>query len=337
MLFPKSSNALAPSLGALLLVGAVAGCVEPSPSDASEISTSPAEQLATGQVTRVLWLGAHPDDEVFAAPLMADFCLRHGASCHFAVITDGGKGNCFLSPQECGVKDSGGAPPGSLGAVRLREHEQVVAALGGQAHALALEDGASPYVAGVLARWNQQLGGSASDPTFATLVQKVEDLIAATQPDLILTFDPRHGMYCHPDHRAANTLAVVAATRRGLDPGRVLMLEATSVYLDAAGRVTRRAWIPGDPALVSYDPYAAGTASATTGAMSLYRSQFQASTILAIASMSPEAWKLPWLPLAAALVDGRFAPSAYDSICASEPWDYHGVCPRADGSTGPCW
>lgn len=305
-------------------------------SDSAVLDSPPSfvEQLDT-MPQNVLWIGAHPDDETFAMPLLADLCLRGGVRCHFLVLTDGGKGNCQLSADRCGYQDAGGAPPGSLGEQRLAEHAAVAQAIAATVRAPALEDSSSNTLAGVLTRWEAQLGGT--DPQALTRArQEVLAAITASNADAILTFDPRHGMYCHPDHRAASLLAILAAMQSGFDLSRVLMLENTSPYLSLSGELTMRAWVPEDPALLTYDAHAADTWSAMAGALSLYPTQFRPEQVQALASMQVTARKASFLPLSAALVDGRFPPSAYDALC-TDPWNGRGTCPRADGSLGPCW
>lgn len=322
---------LGPFLSISLLLFATVGC-----SDSSVLDSPPSivEQLDTVP-QNVLWIGAHPDDETYAMPLLADLCLRHGARCHFLVLTDGGKGNCQLAPELCGYQDAGGAPPGSLGEQRLAEHAAVAQAVAGTVYAPALEDSSSNTIAGVLARWEAQLGGT-NPQALERARQQVAAAIAASKAEVILTFDPRHGIYCHPDHRAASALAIVAAMQAGFDPDRVLMMENTNPYLSASGELTMRAWVPEDPALLTYDAHAAGTWGAMTGALSLYPTQFRPDHVQLLAGMQVTARKTSFLPLAAALVDGRFAPSPYDALC-TDPWNGRGTCPRADGSVGPCW
>ena len=57
--------------------------------DATETTGAPATET-------VVWLGAHPDDELYAAPWLADRCLERGASCKLVVLTFGESGNCKL-------------------------------------------------------------------------------------------------------------------------------------------------------------------------------------------------------------------------------------------------
>jgi LmbE family N-acetylglucosaminyl deacetylase len=322
----------------LLLALSTAACVaDPD----AEVSPSPATdevtQLAAAPPRSVLWIGAHPDDEAYVAPLMADLCQRLGATCHFLVLTDGGKGNCLLGPGACGVPDTGGAPPGSVGAFRLGELAAVMRSFGGHPVALALEDTPSATVLGAMQRWNQSLSRVPGDLSVELITQRVAQAITATAPELIITFDPRHGVYCHPDHRAAGALTALAVDRLGIDPSRVLMLESAELYLDAAGRVSSRAWVPADPALAPYDSHAAGTWPARAAMMSQYPSQFSSLAVQLIATAPAAARTLPFLSLAQARAASATTRAAYDQVCASQAWwDGRGTCPTATG-VGPCW
>ena len=50
---------------------------------------------------RIVWVGAHPDDETVAAPLLARLCLASGVTCTFLVFTKGEGGSCGLA--SCGA------------------------------------------------------------------------------------------------------------------------------------------------------------------------------------------------------------------------------------------
>ena len=43
---------------------------------------------------RILWFGAHPDDELFFAPLLGRLHATRGARLHFVVATRGERGPC---------------------------------------------------------------------------------------------------------------------------------------------------------------------------------------------------------------------------------------------------
>jgi LmbE family N-acetylglucosaminyl deacetylase len=321
-----------------LVVLLAAACVEPSDTETLDSpSTDDVAKLAAAPVRNVLWIGAHPDDEAYVAPLMSDLCQRGGASCHFLVLTDGGKGKCLLGTGACGTPNHGGAPPGSVGAFRLGELNAAMRAFGGHASALALEDTAAATVRGDLENWNQSLSGVPNDTSIERITQRVAQAITATSPDLIITFDPRHGVYCQPDHRAVGALAVLAAERLGFDLGRVLMLQSTEMYLDASARLTSRAWVPGDPGLSPYDSHAAGTWRARASMMAHYRSQYSPLAVQIVTGAPVAVQLLPFLSVAAARAASSTTRAAYDQICASQArWNGRGTCPNATG-VGPCW
>lgn len=136
----------------------------------------------------LLWVGAHPDDETIAAPLLGRLCVEEGLTCTFLVMTRGEAGQCRLS--------SGCHP--DLGSVRAAEMRRSARLFGAQLTQWSLPDG------GARAGWATASGG------VQALVGQVSSLIHAVNPDIVLTFDPRHGSTCHPDHRAAADLVLEA-------------------------------------------------------------------------------------------------------------------------------
>jgi LmbE family N-acetylglucosaminyl deacetylase len=293
-------------------------------------------------VKNVLWVGAHPDDEAYAAPLLYDLCSRVGVHCTFLVVTDGGKGHCVLGAGACGATDKGGMPAGSVGAFRLQEMQDAVAYFGGQLVALGLEDTPSSVVGGVAQNWNQTYSGTPNDTQVDRITQKIAQAITQSSADVIVTFDPRHGVYCHPDHRAVGALTLVAAQGLGFDFDRILMVELAEVYVDASGGVTQRAWVPRDPSLVHYDVEAAGTWPARAADYGFHKSQYTAAELALFATIAPAARSLPLLQVGKVIAGGKLKRDPqYDTLCATEDtpagWDGHGVCPKADGGVGYCW
>lgn len=139
----------------------------------------------------LLWVGAHPDDEVIAAPLLARLCVEEGLACAFLVITRGEAGQCRLA---------NGCHP-DLGSVRSAEMRRSARLFGAQLTQWSLPDG------GGGAGWIAATGSPEA------LLSQTASLVQAVDPDVILTFDPRHGSTCHPDHRAAGDLVLQAVTR----------------------------------------------------------------------------------------------------------------------------
>jgi LmbE family N-acetylglucosaminyl deacetylase len=131
---------------------------------------------------------AHPDDEAYlSAGLMAEFRRRGD---RVVVIT--------ATLGEHGTGDPQAWPPARLAPHRRRELHAALAAVGvEELHLLGFEDGDCP----------------AQDGTAA-----IADLLAAIEPNLIVTFGP-DGMTGHPDHRAVSrwTTDAWTATCPGAD------------------------------------------------------------------------------------------------------------------------
>lgn len=66
-----------------------------------------------------------------------------------------------------------------------------------------------------------------------TNVIKLE--ISKFLPDVILTFDPRHGTSCHPEHRAAGQAAMNGVVAYPFDQSKVFLLTTRRINV-AAGR-----------------------------------------------------------------------------------------------------
>jgi LmbE family N-acetylglucosaminyl deacetylase len=121
---------------------------------------------------RILVITAHPDDEILIAPLLANRCVRGGASCAIVVMT--------------------------ANELRAAEMARSAALLN-----LRLTQWSFSDVQNAVGEtWAAEAGDR-----FA-LVRRISDVIAAEKPDLILTFDPRHGTTCHPAHRELGQLVL---------------------------------------------------------------------------------------------------------------------------------
>lgn len=120
---------------------------------------------------RILIITAHPDDEILIAPLLANRCIRGAASCAILVMTASG--------------------------MRAQEMARSAALLN-----LRLTQWSFADVFDAAGTWAEEAGDR------ATLVQDIGHIIAIENPDLILTFDPRHGTTCHPAHREVGRLVL---------------------------------------------------------------------------------------------------------------------------------
>jgi len=143
----------------------------------------------------VMWIGAHPDDELLLAPLLGRACAA--ADCAFLVMTRGENGPCKL-PGGCG----------DLGALRSAEMQSAAAAL----HAHVTQWSYADTITDVDATW------AAGDR--AALVARIADAVAAEHADVVYTFDPAHGSTGHPAHREVGQLVLDA-----IGPSRVRFVE----------------------------------------------------------------------------------------------------------------
>lgn len=252
--------------------------------DATETTGAPATET-------VVWLGAHPDDELYAAPWLADRCLERGASCKLVVLTFGESGNCKLP---------GGCEP-DLVSVRKAELAGSAAIFGAELTHLDLGDGTAATPEGVLANWSAVVGSTDA------LVDTIVDELAGA--DRLVTFDPRHGDSCHADHRTAGALAVAAAEAAGIPPDHVHLV-ASRLILEPA--------VPEDPAVYAFDASvvleatSAPAWSTLVAVLDNYASQFTADEVATIDAVAP-AQQRTWL------LD-------LDQATADDPL-YAGLCP----------
>jgi len=161
------------------------------------------------------------------APLLGALCVEEGWSCTLVVATRGEGGGCLL-PDGCDP---------DLATVRSAEMEASAALFGAALLFLELSNGSGyePYpgdLDDVAARWDAE----------QALTDVVDSLAAeVADADLVLTFDPRHGVSCHPEHRVTGALALAA----------VQSLAAPPAVLLTGGLVEPT--VPDDPHVVALD------------------------------------------------------------------------------------
>jgi LmbE family N-acetylglucosaminyl deacetylase len=139
---------------------------------------------------KVLWIGAHPDDELFVAPWLAQLRITAGAELGFLIATRGERGDCRLPAR--GNAD--------LGDIREKEMRDAAASFGGELRFLGWRDGTAAEPAAVIHAWAAAAGGKRA------LRDQLRSAIDAFSPDWIVTFDRRHGCTWHADHRAIGAL-----------------------------------------------------------------------------------------------------------------------------------
>ncbi len=195
---PFHVTILLPFLLAVFLVTAAPGSTQEKVGSALP-STFPG-------VSSVLWIAAHPDDEVLAAPLLSRLCVGEKLRCSFLVLTHGENGDCGLP---------GGCRP-DLGAVRAAEMARSAQLFHAGLTLWSLPDGgAAPD--GSAGTWDAAAG------SHAALLAALLGVVTQTRADLVLTFDPRHGTTCHPDHRAVGGLVLEMLSRMKSPPPAFLL------------------------------------------------------------------------------------------------------------------
>ena len=195
---------------ALELAGAGKKLIPASSSDAPSLI----HLMASG--VRLLWVAAHPDDEVLAAPLLAVSSLFYQNPNYFLVFTHGEGG-------ECSVPDADGCGP-DVAAIRGKEMQQAAQLYHAElrheyyynAH-LPLESFPKRYE--MAATWMSQ-----GDPA-----RVIAEVIRKFRPDLLLTLAPEFGYTGHIEHQLASRFAMA---------GIRLAAEPTSSLEDSPHRIS---------------------------------------------------------------------------------------------------
>jgi LmbE family N-acetylglucosaminyl deacetylase len=136
------------------------------------------KRLATAEDMRtlgaILFVGAHPDDEIWTAGGIMAVAARSGQRVGCVNATRG----------EWGVQDEARWPQARLAQIRARELEESLAVLGVREH-----------------WWLDYEDGKCGEADEAEAAAQVRGIVEAFRPDTILTFGP-DGYTGHPDHRA---------------------------------------------------------------------------------------------------------------------------------------
>jgi LmbE family N-acetylglucosaminyl deacetylase len=147
---------------------------------------------------RIMWVGAHPDDETRASSVLARACISLGRPCYFFVMNHGQGGECLL--REGCLPDTG--------SVRGREMKLVAAAYGAKLEHhnywnAPLPVSSFPKRHQIGKKWIEQ-----ADPA-----ELVSQAILQFKPTVLITFDPSHGFTGHPEHQLASRFALEAVRR----------------------------------------------------------------------------------------------------------------------------
>jgi LmbE family N-acetylglucosaminyl deacetylase len=286
---------LRPALFLSLLSAACAGAL-PVPSDVCTGLDAGALRAQTADLGlpdggAVLWVGAHPDDEFLAAPLLSAWCLEAQARCTFLVMTRGEAGACLLD---------GGCLP-DLPSVRAEEMKASAARFNATLVQLKLPSRSNTTVANVNATWSASGGGQSA------LIGAVSQVLQQGSFARVLTFDPRHGSTCDAEHQFTGALVITAAEAISYPTSQLWLLGSGELLSVApSGRVCGLGFVPAvaDPKLLTVDAVSVPQRwSAVGDTLALHPSQFDADT-LAASRATPAAWRaVDVLPLADATKD----------------------------------
>ncbi|MFO0560881.1 MAG: PIG-L family deacetylase [Polyangiales bacterium] len=273
-------------LSLIALFSALVACSPPvAPMADASLPDASAAVVDALAARRVLWIGAHPDDESTAAPLLAAACLDGLAQCTALVATRGEGGSCAIA--------NGCAP--DLGTVRVREMQRAAAVLSATVVQWDLSDSAANTPSAVLAEWTQQAGSEAA------LRDRMVRAIDQSDPDVILTFDPRHGTTCHPAHRAISALVFAALDSVRRRP-TVLVIESTFAESAAGPTIGVVPVVATDPRVLAYDATSLVRArsksawSVLLDVLAAHESQFPPVKIAAFAAAPPAQQRVYLLP-----------------------------------------
>lgn len=201
-----------------------AGCASQSVTASDEFSFT--EHL---RGKSLLFVGAHPDDELSVAPMFAEACLLNGAKCQFVVASEAKSLGCFLT---IGLKNRD-----ECSRLRREEMRRSASMLGGDVTFFGWEDLFYAFdQAGMernLSAWERDNGGHAA------LVGRIKGVIRSVKPDVVFAIDPRHGATCHPNHRVVALLLLEAVGQLETRHQPKIWLEADFLVDDKMDTATK--------------------------------------------------------------------------------------------------
>jgi len=153
----------------------------------------------------ILYISAHPDDDVLVAPLLGRLCAEGSSFCTMLVMTRGEAAPCALP---------GGCSPDTA-TVREREMQAAAALFKANLRQLTLPD----VQQDVANAWAASAGGRGE------IVAQMASTIRFLRPRAVLTFDPLHGSTCDSAHRETARLVLDAFARLASDVPLLIQIE----------------------------------------------------------------------------------------------------------------
>jgi LmbE family N-acetylglucosaminyl deacetylase len=184
----------------VLLAAVVAGCTGPQVK--KETAMTLEDLVDSG--ARVMWVGAHPDDEALVGSIFAKAGPVKHNPLYFFVLTHGDGGECNL-PEGCSP---------DLKTVRGEEMRHAAWLYGAQLQHESYFNAPLPVESFPPRHEIARIWKENGDPAL-----KIARAIRTFRPDVLVTFDPDHGFTGHPEHQLASRFATLAE-RIAADPAQ---------------------------------------------------------------------------------------------------------------------
>lgn len=176
--------------------------------------------------SRVLFVGAHPDDETLVGPILARACLAQSRPCRLVLLTRGEGGRC----------DRGGGCGPDLARLRTREMERVASAYGAELALFDFPNAKLPWSSFPTVEEARRIWSAHGDPVRILVAE-----LRRFRPSVVLTFDPEGGFTEHPEHRLTAALADEALEQAATETSPEL---GAPHAVERVYRVLNRYWLP---------------------------------------------------------------------------------------------
>jgi LmbE family N-acetylglucosaminyl deacetylase len=241
---------------------------------------------AAQEARRLVWVGAHADDEVAAAPLLARYA-REGVQVFMLIVSDGSQGGTYTS-----------IPVGP----------ELARARGEEARCSAQALGAQPPI--VLGFPDGHLGDYIGDRTrIYQITERVHAELQRLRPDVVITWGPDGGTG-HPDHRIVS--AVVTQLVRAAAPGvpeRLFHASLPAAAMSAMNpaRGAPPLMIPAPKYFSTHVAFTAADLDASRRAMACHKTQYNDDMLRRVSGVDPWNGRLSLVPaFSGAGADGVF-------------------------------
>lgn len=181
--------------------------------------------------TRLLFIGAHPDDEAIAAPILGEFCQRSDTECLFYVATPGGNANDkYCQNEEIRVRSTEMSYSAQFFTANLIldkftnnpcEHSEESLTLDPQSCNRTCSKVNTPSA--TIDAWNKEATHLYGKESISQVIQEtIQDFL----PDVIITHHPLHGTSGHLEHKAISLASIDAIQRLNFPLNQTLILSS---------------------------------------------------------------------------------------------------------------